>query len=259
MKLGQAYVGPVGFFAPGYRSAAAWTAGERDPSAIEASAEVLSTRLRRGASPLTRMFVDVCAQVFAQSDVDPRSVRLVFGSAFGEVDTALRIIADQHPDRPAVSPARFKSSVSNTAAGLLSIETGNRLAATTVSAGHDTFAMTWIEALALLRVDETPVLFAVADEAVPPALYFGETYAPMALAFLLTRDAMPGSVARLERIVRETGAIAPPVPAEFAASPLAAALPFVRALASRERSSRLRISGPSSALSAELSYLEATR
>lgn len=256
MSLGRAFVGPFGVFSPGFRGIEAWRGGEPDPGAMEPSADFLSVRLRRGASPLTRMFVDVSAQVFAESGIDPASVRLVFGTAFGEVDTALRLIADQDPVTPRVSPARFKSSVSNTATGLLSIETGNRLAATTIAAGYDTFAMTLVEALSTLASDPTPVLFAVADEAVPPALYFGETYSPFAFAFLITRAPIAGSRARLDGIVRQADSVTSSIPPPYHGSPLAAALPLLSALAAGSGPRRVPIGGAASTLSVELTFGE---
>ncbi|HEX7671011.1 MAG TPA: beta-ketoacyl-ACP synthase [Polyangiaceae bacterium] len=155
----------TGFWAPGTPNLEAWLAGRETADVPEPPAELLGVRARGRASLLTRMFAEVIGQVGAQSSVDLASVPVVFGSAYGEVGTTVRLLEELEGKRVLLSPLRFQASVHNTAAGVLSIETQNRAFSTCIAAGRYTAAMALFEAIAWLGVQGGEVIVALADEA----------------------------------------------------------------------------------------------
>jgi hypothetical protein len=202
--------------------AATWCEGEQRPAA-----ELLPTRMRGRASLLTSMLADVVARATAEAQLDPRTLPSIFGSAYGEMGTTLRLLEQLTTDG-VLSPAKFQASVHNTAAGQLSIALGNREFSTSLAAGHDTLAMLLIEALAFLHQRPGHVLVACGDEASTPALQPGLVYPPLAAAMVLSNAAPPErTLARLGRVIAcELGS----APASASDNPCAPALTLVAAI-----------------------------
>ena len=216
-----AWVTGKGLWAPGYPDAAAWSSAPPDPLATHPAASLLPARLGRRASLLTRMAAEVLQQAGAGA-----SVPTVYATGYGETETLVAILDSVYTDGTC-SPARFHHSVHNTAAGLLSIATGNRAFSTTLSAGAETVAMALLEALAFLQQRGGEVVAVFADET-PPAPFGREGFAPAAAALRLSALPVPGATQiSLRRSERADGL---PQRAAFSTNPIAPALALVEAL-----------------------------
>ena len=123
---------------PGFRDAAAWGAGAEDGAATEPAARPLPPALRRRTTLLTRMVAEAAAQAADQAGVALGAEPLVFGSAYGEIETAVEMIRSFDGPVGLPSPTRFHNSVHNTAVGYLSIATQNRGFVTALAAGRET-------------------------------------------------------------------------------------------------------------------------
>jgi len=170
--------------------AVSWSAERvaRDPGA-----GLLSARTRARSSQLTLMFADVLEQL-VQDGFDAQSSPIVFGSAYGEMGTTLKLLQLEIESGES-SPIRFQLSVHNAAAGLLSIASGNRGFSTSIAAGPDTFAMSMLEAIVYLNHGEArEIAVLVADECSVPELSRTQ-HAPMAAGFRLRRLAPNASTA----------------------------------------------------------------
>ncbi len=219
-------------FAPGLSGPVARFAVPSSISGTNARGDLLPPRMRRGTSALTRLFVEVTAAVAPTRPLD--GLRFVFGSAWGEANTAVALLEMRHNGDGQLSPARFAQSVHNTATGLLSIATGNREPSTAIAAGADTVAMCLLEAIGWLNESDVPVLVAVADECPPASLAPGFQHAPFAAAFLLARTARAGESLGSCRFVRSAlGAASHSLPPDLVRCPAARALPLLEALARR--------------------------
>jgi len=230
----------VGFFSPGFDGARALVASRADPAVLLPREGILPARARRGTSLVTRMMVDVADQAIAAARFDIHTVRTVYASAYGEVETALVLLRMRHTDDGVLSPARFHLSVHNTASGLLSIAQGNRSSSTAIAAGAQTVAMGLLEAAALFHESPGPIVVVFADEPVPDALWPGHAYPPVAVAFALDHEA-EGALACIEDIRQDVNA--PPAPdlSPFALNPAAAAVPLLRAVLSADKASRMLV------------------
>lgn len=133
---------------------------------------LLAARALGRASPLTRTFANLLSEL-AVRGVDASRVPLVFASAFGEMRTTLELLQLQ-AEKGESSPLRFQVSVHNAAQGLLSIATGHRGFATSLSAGPDTFAMALVEATGVLSNGHDEVVVLVAEEQPRPELSAAE-------------------------------------------------------------------------------------
>lgn len=161
--------------------------GEADDQELPCT--ILPMRARGRASQLTR----VLAELFGRL-VDPghaADMPMFFGSAYGEMTTTIALL-DQMLLEPTVSPAKFQSSVHNTAAGLLSITTENRAPATAIAAGDDTVAMTLADAYAWISCHGGPAVALIADEPGPERLLRGRTFPAFGVGFLLSDRPLPG-------------------------------------------------------------------
>ncbi|HSC85637.1 MAG TPA: beta-ketoacyl synthase N-terminal-like domain-containing protein [Polyangiaceae bacterium] len=166
--------------------------------AVRPAAECLPARARGRASLLTRMFAELHDQLARRhAEFDPSDIALVVGSAYGEMDTTLALL-DQLAVDPTLSPARFQSSVHNTAAGLLSLTTQNRGFATAVAAGPSSFAATLGEAMAWLSTQGGQAFGLVADEVGPARMMRGETFPALAVGVHLVAAETPPAAALAE-------------------------------------------------------------
>ena len=168
---------------------------------------VLERTLRRGLSDTTRLFMHAAHLALSRAQVSPERVHVIFASAFGEIATAEALLREAF-DANGSSPARFRNSVHNTAPGLLSISTKNRLSSTAIAAGWDTVAMALCEASAQLAADAERVLLVIAEESVPLVLSDEHSYGGLAAAFVLGRSNEPAraQLVSLRREPRPVGA-----------------------------------------------------
>jgi hypothetical protein len=234
----------IGLWMPGFPDAASWLAGQRQPGA-DAPNAAAQAKLRRRSSLLVNMVADVAAQASAQAGVALSRLRVVVGSAFGELATLVEMLEERERDG-LLSPLRFQNSVHNSAAGQLSIAHKNKTPAMSLAAGNDTVAMGLLEALTLLTLGGEEVIAIFADEPLPQSIWPGHQTAAVAAALVLGPDTDEDGASRPARAVLEDLRRQPSSspgaerPLEVD-SPCAAILPLIAALG-RGRSGRVNVS-----------------
>lgn len=217
----------VGLWMPGFPDVPTWLAGRGVEGADAPNAQ---SKQRRRSSLLVNMVADVAAQASAQAGVPLSGLRVVVGSAFGELTTLVEMLEERERDG-LLSPLRFQNSVHNSAAGQLSIASKNKTPAMSLAAGNDTVAMVLLEALTLLALGGDPVLAIVADEPLPQAIRPGFVTPAVAAALVLAADSGPQPAAAVLEDLRQTQTVpaAQERPQEVD-SPCAAILPLIAAL-----------------------------
>jgi hypothetical protein len=231
----------MGLWAPGFPDVTSWLAGQTVEGAV---APNMQSKARRRASLLVNMVADVAAQASAQAGVPLSRLRVVVGSAFGELNTLVEMLEERERDG-LLSPLRFQNSVHNSAAGQLSIAHKNKAPAMSLAAGNDTVAMVLLEALTLLALGGDEVLAVVADEPLPPSIRPGHATTAISAALVLGADAggagPAAPIAVLEDLLQVRGAADAADRPQEVDSPCAAILPLVAALA-RGQSGRVTVS-----------------
>lgn len=224
------------FWAPGTPNVGAWLEGRVASEVTDPPAALLGARASGRASVLTRMFAEVIGQIGKNGSVDLSTIPIVFGSAYGEVGTMTRLLAELEGKRVLLSPLKFQASVHNTAAGVLSIETRNRAFSTCVAAGRYTAAMALLEAMAWLGVHGGEVIVALADEASVAFPSQERLHPAVAMALhLVAREHEPprNSAGRLSSLRRTTNRTATEGVDPRALNPAAGALGLMRHVALR--------------------------
>lgn len=193
-------------WAPGYPDAQSFFAREEDVSLVEPPLAFVNSRLQRAISLMCRMAVQVVGDAIDAAGIAPSECATVFGSSHGEMQIAVDQMVMMQEGEGRLSPARFKNSVHNTAAGLFSIAAGNRGFTTAIAAGADTFPLSLLEGAALVASgEESHAVVAIADEPLPdPVSQFGEQRA-LAVAVVLSSDPS-GSRGRITLPARSTEA-----------------------------------------------------
>ena len=234
----------IGLWMPGFPDVASWLSGQRLTGAgADAPNAAVQAKMRRRSSLLMNMVADVAAQASAQADVPLSRLRIVVGSAFGELGTMVEMLDEREGDG-LLSPMRFQNSVHNAAAGQLSIAHRNKQPAMSLAAGNDTAAMVLLEAMTLLALGGGEVIAIIADEPLPQSIRPGHHAIAVAAALVLGADAgppPPTTRAVLEDL-REIPAATPGADRPLEVDgPTAAILPLIDALA-RGRSGRVAVS-----------------
>jgi hypothetical protein len=238
---------------PGFPSAASWVTGGPVAGAESPNAAA-QAKMRRRSSLMVNMVTDVAAQASEQAGIPLSRLRVVVGSAYGELTTLVEMLEEREGDG-LLSPLRFQNSVHNSAAGQLSIAHKNKSPATSLAAGNDTVAMVLLEAMTLLALGGDEVIAIVADEPLPRSIWPGHETTPVAAALVLGQDAGGGAelasapLAILEdlRQVRAAAASADRPPEVD--SPCRAILPLISTLSTLStpglgRSGRVAVSPP---------------
>ena len=244
----RAHVLGMGLWMPGFPDAASWLSGRAVEGADTPNAQ---SKQRRRSSLLVNMVADVAAQASAAAGVPLSRLRVVVGSAFGELTTLVEMLEERERDG-LLSPLRFQNSVHNSAAGQLSIASKNKAPAMSMAAGNDTVAMVLLEAMTLLALGGDDVLAIVADEPLPEAILPGRRTAPVAAALVLAADgganesgrslaAAQPSPAVLEDLLHTPAVPDAPDRPQEVDSPCAAILPLIAALG-HGRSGRVNVS-----------------
>jgi hypothetical protein len=225
-----------GLWTPGVADVFAWLEGDEDPTVTVPACSFVKGRLLRATSVLTRSVCEGAWQAAQEADFDPATTPTIFGSMHGEIQTAVDMLDTLRGEDALMSPARFKNSVHNTAAGIYSIATHNRAFTTAIAAGPSTVAMCLLEALALLGTDEERVVVTMGEEHLPPLLEPYADFPPLAVALALSRQpdgARP--LARLENFRRDPSVPPPEDPSgRFAGHPTLPALLLLDRLARGE-------------------------
>ncbi len=183
------HIAGVGLWAPGIPSASAYLSGQRDDSKKPA-VDIVASRMKRATSIMTRTAVEVVTQAARDAQWELDSFATVFGSAHGEIQIAAEQMVMMQEGSGVVSPARFKNSVHNTAAGLFSIAAKNKGFTTAIAAGLHTFPMALFEAWCLLASEEqSRVVVSICEETLPMPIVGFSDHQAMGVAFALSRDA----------------------------------------------------------------------
>jgi hypothetical protein len=180
------YVRGLGFWTPGYASPEAWCRGESDPSVDAPEVALLSGPLRRRATGLTRMAVEVLEQAVRTAGCDVATAPIVWATSHGEHATAIKILGMMRSGEGKLSPTHFHNSVHNAASGYASIATGNCAPSTTLTGGAELVASTFLEAICHLEAGAEDVVVVLADEPLLPPFGCSDGKAPLALAFCLS-------------------------------------------------------------------------
>lgn len=238
----RARVTGIGLWTPGFPDVQSWLAQRRVDGADAPSA---ASGQRRRGSLLVNMVAEVAAQASRQAGAELSRLRIVVGSAFGELATLVAMLDERERDG-VLSPLRFQNSVHNAAAGQLSIAHKNKGPAMSLAAGNDTVAMVLLEALTLLALpeDECDVIAIVADEPLPQAIRPGHHASAIAAALVLTRDTAAAATLGVLEDLRQTNTGSPTAAEERPLEvdgPTAAILPLITALG-QARSGRIAVS-----------------
>ena len=224
----RARVTGTGLWMPGFPDAASWLA--QRPVA-GADAPPAPGNQRRRSSLLVNMVAEVAAQASRQAGAELSRLRIVVGSAFGELATMVSMLEERERDG-LLSPLRFQNSVHNAASGHLSIAHTNKSPAMSLAAGNDTVAMVLLEAMTLLALGGDDVIAIVADEPLPHSIRPGHHATAIAAALVLARDeAGAAPVLGVIEDLRQADAASPdggrPLEVD---GPTAAILPLIAAL-----------------------------
>jgi hypothetical protein len=197
------YVRGLGFWTPGFASPEAWCRGEPDPSVDAPEVALLSGPLRRRATGLTRVAVEVLHQAIHTLDRDVATIPIVWATAHGEHSTAMKILGMMRSGEGKLSPTHFHNSVHNTASGYASIALGNCSPSTTVTGGVELVASSFLEAACHLEATAEDAVVVLADEPLQPPFNCSDGAAPLALAFCLSSRS-EGAGAVLTNFRRDT-------------------------------------------------------
>ncbi len=216
----------VGFWSPRFPSWDAWRRGEpadepRRPACVGVPPTIL-----RGASVATCAAVDALRQAATHGAADLGTAATVFGSTFGEIQTAVALSAMIRSEG-LPSPMRFKNSVHNAAAGIASIAHANKGFTTSLSAGGDLVAACLLEALCWLDEAGGEAIVVLAEEEVPAPLPRHGAHPALGLALHLRAGEGPLT---LQRLALDPAAPVAVVPTAFAGCCAAAAIPLLEAV-----------------------------
>jgi len=196
------YVHGLGFWRPGYANFASWRAQRHDDAVSKPVAAMLAGPLKRRASMLTKMAIEVFSQAADSAGTDVSQVKSVWALVFGEIHTAVTLMNMMHEGEGKLSPTRFHNSVYNTASGYASIATHNQAPSTTISGGPEIIGMGLLEAIGMIDEHGGDVIAVWADE--PPPIPFALHHAAEPLALAIHLSAEPGdALARLGGLRRE--------------------------------------------------------
>jgi Beta-ketoacyl synthase, N-terminal domain len=198
-----AYLRGLGLWSPGFASPEAWCRGEPDPEVSTADARMLEGPLRRRASPLTRISVDVFDQATLAAGIDAAAIPTIWATAHGEHGNAIKLLKMMLRGDGKLSPTHFHNSVHNTPSAYASIAGGNASPSTTLTGGPELVASSILEALCHLDAGAPEIAVIVADEPLHEPFAQPDMQAPLALGFCFSSKP-DGALAMLCDLRRET-------------------------------------------------------
>jgi len=239
----RAWIEGTGFWAPALAdwpgARQAWRSGSVPTGAaarLPAPAELPPAERRRAPASVA-LALEAARQAVDASGRRGDELLSVFSSAHGDqpvIDQLCQTLAAQPL---LVSPTRFIHSIHNAAAGAWSQVHACHRASTAISAGEHSFAQGLLEALMQCESVQAPVLLVAYDTAASgPLAHLVPARAPMAVALVLAPTrAKAGAMAldwRIDASPPQPPTAPPhPVDAALAEHGMAAALPFMQALA----------------------------
>jgi len=191
--------------------------GPLDRYAIDA-APLLAPRAARRTTPLTRLAARALAPALEQAET--RTVGLVMGSAYGELNMTFQTLELAYERPPASSPFRFRNTVHNTAIGHLSIALKAEGYASAVAASPERIvAMTLLDAVSRVVSTGESLAVVLADEA-----FVAEDFPGLAVALVLG----PAGDGPTGELSRGSGPL-PAVPSALSSQPCARAVGLLSA------------------------------
>jgi hypothetical protein len=192
----------VGLWTTGFPNPEAWCRGEADPDLKAADAALLEGPLRRRASPLTRISVDVFEQATRAAGVDPATIPTIWATAHGEHGTAIKLLKMMLRGEGKVSPTHFHNSVHNTPSAYASIAAGNGSASTTLTGGPELVSSAILEAFCHLDAGTPEIVVVLGDEPLHAPFERGDMQEPLGIAFVFA-SAPDGAAFKLSNLRRE--------------------------------------------------------
>lgn len=163
-----------------------WAAGERQFCNDEQpDVSFVPPLLRRRLSKETRMAFRVAEDCLQGLEAAPA---YVFCSRYGEFTRTLELLSELAKEEP-LSASAFSMSVHNTAAGLYSINRGDKGASSSLASGEMTMETAFVDAWSCLRAGDAPYVLLVYFDAPLPDLYRRSDRAdahPLSVAMLLS-------------------------------------------------------------------------
>ncbi|MCH2185017.1 beta-ketoacyl synthase chain length factor [Myxococcota bacterium] len=184
----RVYVRGIGFWTTGYPSVTAWTGKKPEAEAQKPEASLLQGPLRRRATPLTRMSVEVMQQALKMAKADAAKTPSVWATAHGEHSTAIGLLDMMLKGEGKLSPTKFHNSVHNTPSGYASISAKNRSPSTTLTGGAELVASAFCEAGAMVSALNRDVVLVLADEPLMSPFDSPNSTRPLAISFLLSAN-----------------------------------------------------------------------
>ncbi len=182
------YLRGLGLWSTGFANPESWCRGEADHEIERAEAAILEGSLRRRASALTRVSVEVFDQVVQSSGVDPVRVPTIWATSHGEHGTAIKLLKMMLRGEGKVSPTHFHNSVHNTSSAYASISGGNATASTTLTGGPELVSAAILEAFCLLDAGVDEVIVVLGDEPLQDPFARNDMQQPLAIGFCFARN-----------------------------------------------------------------------
>ncbi|HJU09126.1 MAG TPA: beta-ketoacyl synthase chain length factor [Rhodanobacteraceae bacterium] len=160
--------------------------GLREDAPSKPAASALPPAERRRAPEAVLLAAEVAGQACGQANREPSSMPCVFASTHGELSITDYMCATLANAPRELSPTKFHNSVHNAPVGYWTIATHCGHASNAVTGWHASFGAGLLEAAALAKSENTPVLFAAYDTAsVGPLAEMTRTTQPFGAAFVL--------------------------------------------------------------------------
>lgn len=160
----------------------------------------------RRATLTVRLALQAADEALDGAGVDPRHCGAVFACAGGNTEALDALCQALIEPARAISPSQFNHSVHNAPLGYWSIATGSMQPMVSVGAYDASFAAGLLEAAALARLEQRPVLLVAYDTPPPRALQpYRAVSLPFGVALLLTSERLPASIACLRAWRAATG------------------------------------------------------
>lgn len=221
----EMFVRGMGIWTPRFSNIASWRANTE--KAEKPACSIAHSRLKRGTSQSSRIAIEVASQAVDDAGFSLNDCAMVFASAYGELNIAIAQLRMMRTGDGIVSPAMFKNSVHNTAAGVFAIAAKNRGFTTALAAGDHSLGAALMEAYALLATGEREVVVALADESLPEPLLSqidGGKFESLGVSFALSLERGLKPWAEISGLGPVGGGAAMPVKPGLRANPVSAAL-----------------------------------
>jgi hypothetical protein len=159
---------------------------------------------RRRTGRVVKLALAVALEATQRADIDPTELASVFASSGGDGHNCHEICEALALASREISPTRFANSVHNAASGYWSIATGAKLESNSVCAFDASFGAGLLEALTQVCVDHESLLLVAYDTEYPEPINAKRPLQDaFGVAFVLTPDRRPSSLARLEASLEE--------------------------------------------------------